>query len=67
MPAGVSVKAIALGSEHSCALVTGAGGGSEMSVMCWGDGSRGLLGTGSTTPQNTPVDVVLAAGNVYFV
>jgi alpha-tubulin suppressor-like RCC1 family protein len=42
---------VAVGAQHSCALaVSGA-------VYCWGDGTRGQLGQGSTTSSVAPVRV----------
>jgi len=47
------VQAIALGQDHSCALLTGGG------VQCWGYNYFGQLGDGTTvTPRLTPVSVV---------
>ncbi len=45
------VAAVSLGSRHSCALMdTG-------TVKCWGHGTYGQLGNGSTWYRTTPVDV----------
>ena len=51
---GTGVRAIAAGSQHTCA-VTSSGG-----VKCWGAG----YASGSTTPTSTPVDVAGLAGGV---
>lgn len=45
---------LALGRQHGCALVSGA-------VHCWGEGSLGRLGNGSTDNQLRPVRVSAAA------
>lgn len=42
VPLGGSALQVVAGGEHSCALLTGGG------VRCWGRGTNGRLGTGST-------------------
>jgi alpha-tubulin suppressor-like RCC1 family protein len=51
-PAGVSFTQFALGSVHTCAT------GNDARTYCWGAGSTGALGNGSTAdvPTPTPVD-----------
>lgn len=46
------VKAIAVGSEHSCALMING------EVMCWGRNTHGQLGDGTTTTRIIPTKVV---------
>jgi alpha-tubulin suppressor-like RCC1 family protein len=54
--AGLSAIAIAAGSIHTCAIVTGGG------VKCWGYNGRGQLGIGQGGDhQNQPADVIGAA------
>lgn len=50
---------LALGEDHSCALVAGG------SLWCWGDNTHGQLGTGDTTDRREPTPV-LAPDGVLF-
>ena len=47
----VDGASIALGSGHSCALLT------NSAVMCWGWNYYGQLGDGTTTDRTTPAEV----------
>ena len=45
------VVALALGAEHSCALLQSG------SMKCWGSNQYGQLGDGTTVSQETPIAV----------
>ena len=45
------VDEISAGDTHNCAIGSGI-------MKCWGNGSDGALGTGNSTTQKNPVDVV---------
>ncbi len=53
---GGPVGAIALGTEHACAIVTEGG---DPVVKCWGRNDGGQLGDGTTDTSATPVTVAL--------
>ncbi|TDR45927.1 alpha-tubulin suppressor-like RCC1 family protein [Tahibacter aquaticus] len=46
------VRQLALGSHHSCALMHSG------KINCWGNGANGRLGSGQTTNQATPAEVL---------
>jgi alpha-tubulin suppressor-like RCC1 family protein len=50
-----SVKAIAAGTYHSCAVF------SDETAQCWGDNEFGELGDGTTTSTSVPVTVMASA------
>ena len=52
------VLSLALGEAHACALMQGGG------VKCWGAAANGRLGTGQTTNQNAPSDVLNVSGAI---
>jgi cysteine-rich repeat protein len=54
---GAPVKAVAVGSEHACAITT------SDAVRCWGNNTDGQLATGNETPLY-PVSGVVAAATI---
>lgn len=53
LPSPGTATAIAVGDDHTCALLTGGG------VACWGANSRGQLGQGDVTQRAVPTLVTL--------
>ncbi|HEY3381090.1 MAG TPA: IPT/TIG domain-containing protein [Vicinamibacterales bacterium] len=60
------VISVSLGSNHTCATLTGG------ALKCWGSNSSGQIGDGTTTTRSTPTTVsglssvaVVAAGDVH--
>ena len=53
---GKSAKNIALGHDHTCAILN------DDSLKCWGENTYGQLGDGTTTDRNAPVSVDLGQG-----
>lgn len=58
MPAGSTVRQIAVGSRHACVIA------SNNLAYCWGSGEDGRLGNGTTTNSFTPVEVSQGAMTV---
>ena len=54
---GRTAKAITGGEAHFCAILD------DDSVKCWGNGSNGKLGTGSTSDQRTPTSTTGSFGS----
>lgn len=55
------VLAVTVGTEHSCALLSG------RTVKCWGNNSGYQLGDSTSQPRYTPVDVVGLGSNIISV
>ena len=53
-----TVKAVALGQSHTCAIL------SDDSLSCWGKNTYGQLGVGDTTDRNSPTAVSLGSSTV---
>jgi len=53
-----TVKAVALGQSHTCAIL------SDDSLSCWGVNTYGQLGVGDTTNRNSPTAVSLGSSTV---
>ncbi len=59
---GESASVVALGSDHTCVIVSGGG------IKCWGGNGHGQLGIGNTTGDHArPMDVVGIGSGVYKV
>jgi alpha-tubulin suppressor-like RCC1 family protein len=56
------VRSVAAGGGHSCAILTGDGGG-----WCWGTGDHGQLGNSGNLSKQTPVQVSYTANSGVFV
>lgn len=52
---------ISVGTAHSCAVTSGNG------LKCWGNGSYGRLGDGTTSQRSTPVEVFPSGSGVIAV
>jgi hypothetical protein len=51
VPGITTATQVAVGRNHTCAVLT------DGTVRCWGDGTSGQLGNGSTVSSSTPVQV----------
>lgn len=57
---GLSIKELAVGRSHACALIA------DGSVRCWGQNDYGQLGDGTITSSPEPVTVTEAKGAVHI-
>ncbi|UTX51066.1 hypothetical protein KI440_02565 [Candidatus Saccharibacteria bacterium TM7i] len=55
IPAGTTIRQLATGTNHTCALA------SDNKAYCWGAGTSGQLGDGTTTNKSSPVAVLQGA------
>lgn len=58
---GANVTSITSGSSHTCAVGDIAG---SARVYCWGDNSKGALGTNNSTNSTSPIAVTTTAGDM---
>jgi len=57
MGSGITVKSIAAGGNHTCAILD-----NSSAVMCWGKNDQGQLGLGNTTDSPNPSVVDMGSG-----
>jgi alpha-tubulin suppressor-like RCC1 family protein len=57
MGSGITVKSIAAGGNHTCAILD-----NSSAVMCWGKNDQGQLGLGNTTDSPNPSAVNMGSG-----
>lgn len=55
MPAGATIRQLAVGSNHTCAIA------SDNQAYCWGEGNSGQLGNGTNQASSVPVAVTQGA------
>ncbi|MFM7717964.1 MAG: RCC1 domain-containing protein [Actinomycetota bacterium] len=58
-PVATKWASVDAGSYHACALTEGG------VAYCWGDGSYGALGNGSSSDQPAPVKVTMPSGRIF--
>jgi alpha-tubulin suppressor-like RCC1 family protein len=57
MGSGITVKSIAAGGNHTCAILD-----NSSAVMCWGENDQGQLGLGTNTDSPNPSAVYMGSG-----